>query len=202
LIFEPTEADGAPVDQAYGDRVTAASQGGFNYGVAGGFTPNVLVDYGTLNGGLIGRWAAQYGDLSNVIWTGTNSFDLRLVADAGYLVTLGSFDMAGWPNTDYTIPSLQVRDGDGNVLFDQPNALIQGDGTGPGHSTFTFTTPLSASTLLIFFDPGMAGSNVGMDNVQFGELQVPEPRAFVLIVAAGGVALLLRARRAWLASRG
>src|SRR5580765_4924653 len=50
LTFEPatgTWANYTPLPQAYGDRVTAATQAGFKYGTAGGTTPNVVAAYGS-----------------------------------------------------------------------------------------------------------------------------------------------------------
>ena len=46
LTFDPVAANADALSINYGHRVTGASQDGFNYGTAGGPTPNVFVSYG------------------------------------------------------------------------------------------------------------------------------------------------------------
>ena len=97
----------------------------------------------------------------------------------------------------------------GNALFSQNNVLVQGDFTGPRHTAFDFTTPLSGSQLLIAIDYGnLAGGqqdNIGIDNIRFGQnppavLPPPPPNGVaepssLLLFAAGVGALLIRRRR-------
>jgi hypothetical protein len=185
LIFEPS-TNFANLSPDYGDRVTTANQGGLFYGLTGGPTPNVVVDYTAAPK----LWMKDYGDLQNVIYSGGGSnLDIILRADAGYLVQLYSFDMAGWLRTDYTIRSVGVYDINGQPLFSQNDVLIQGDSVGPQHTSFAFASPLSGPLLRISFDPtGSAfnGEDAGIDNIQF--TQVPEPStltlsAMILLVA-------------------
>jgi hypothetical protein len=165
--FDIGISNGNAVDQAYGDNVTSTINGSFSYGAAGGFTPNVTASY--TPGAAF--WDVDYGDLTNVLYQTqtTGNFALTLTADTGYDVLLDSFDLAGWPDTDYTINSVTVSDGSNN-LFSQSNVAIEGDS---GHSAFNFTSPLTASQLIISFDSSNLGSfssdNIGIDNVQFSQ---------------------------------
>ena len=181
LTFDPasgsfTSASALP--QAYGDRVTAATQGGFKYGTAGGFTPNVVAQYGTTgtNPATILCWTTSYGNLTGVIYSSPSGskFQLVLTADAGFNVSLSSFDMAGYPATNYTINNVKVADGTGKVLFNQNNVLIKG--AGPSHTHFTMPITVVAQKLVITFDSSnQGGYNVGMDNVQFSQVKLNTP---------------------------
>ena len=187
-----------PVPAAYGDNVTGASTGGFSYGVgAEGFTPNVVASYGTSH--LI--WDNGYGDLSNIVWVDNGgAFELTLSGQGGAFVQLYGFDMAGWPNADYTINSVSVSDGGGGTLFSQSNVLIEGDGIGDLHSSFDFAAPLTASEIVIRFDSSNLGGqsdNIGIDNIRFGQtfdVVVNSPGTPVLF-ALGAAALMLQRRK-------
>jgi hypothetical protein len=109
LTFQPasgTFGNDVSLPAGYGNRVTATSQDGFSYGLGGGPTPNVVVNYGPE----IATWSGGFGDLPTVVYaegdTTSSVFRMNLVADPGYLVRLNSFDMAGWPNRDETINSV------------------------------------------------------------------------------------------------
>jgi hypothetical protein len=218
LIFEQVRYDGVVysafdegvVPQDYGDRVTGFSQkvpgGIFTYGNLGeGFTPNVTVSYGPYPESA-SVWWDGFGDLSHVIFTNVRSaFDVTLVADPGFLVNLHGFDLAGWPFWDYTIGTIEILDGELNVLFKQNGAYVEGDSTGPRHSHFEFDD-IQASTLILHFDVTNLFSyywNIGLDNVRFSQLEagassffasinesanestpVPEPNSALLTVAA------------------
>lgn len=184
LLFEPPPGGSVilppRVSDDYGDRVTATSQGGFIYGDAGGFTPNVVVSY--VPAAEIRRWNSDFGDLQSVIFRGgpvrrvggAGVLEVTMTADSPLMVTLTSFDMAGWPNVDYTINTVQVVDGFGTAHFSQDNALIQGDlDSGPRHSTFQFDPPLTSQSLTIRFDSSNLGSKssyIGIDNITFGQV--------------------------------
>jgi hypothetical protein len=167
LTFDMGLGNGNAVDQNYGDNVTSTPNGSFSYGTAGGFTPNVTTAYTTG----ANFWDTAYGDLTNVIYQNqaTGNFALTLTADSGYNVVLNSFDLAGWPNTDYTINSVSVNNGSSDV-FSQSSVAIEGDS---GHSSFNFGgTPLIASQLIISFDSSnlnTAADNIGIDNVRFSQ---------------------------------
>ena len=189
----PTISGNAPEDD-YGDRVTGASMavpgGFFTYGNDGeGFTPNITADFfsgsATVNNPAVSLWSQQYGDLTNVLIGNNNSMNLniRLTADDGYAVQLYHFDLAGWPNADYTINAIQIFDNT-NLIFNQSNVLVEGNSTGPLHTSFDFMSPLIASDLLIQIDySNLAGSqhdNIGIDNIRFGQT----PPAVIPIPAA------------------
>jgi hypothetical protein len=133
LTFDTALPNGSAVPPGYGQRVTATSQDGFFYGAAGGFTPNVTVSYGPVASD-VHLWNLDYGDLQQVIYReteGAGILEVTLAADPGYQVILQSFDLAGWPNADYIINSVQVIDAFEAVVFARSEVLIEGDFNGP-----------------------------------------------------------------------
>lgn len=186
------------MDQAYGDRVVATTQGNASYGVgAEGFTPNVLASYQPTTASLT-RWTTGFGDLVNVLENeddGDTLLAVTLTADTGFRVALYGFDLGGYPDADYIVPGLTILDGS-TVLFSQANVLVRGATGTPRHSTFSFATPLTGSNLSIRIDlTGLGGSsdNIGIDNIRFGQglpvtPGVPEPASWVLLIAGFGLA--------------
>jgi hypothetical protein len=196
LLFENSSGQSfGVIPQDYGDRVTASVQSGYHYGGTAD-TPKIVVDYVAANG-----WPSNYGDLTNVAYPATSSsiLSVKLSADPGYRVALQSFDLAGWPSTDYTINSVQVRDGNGFVLFSQSNLLVEGDSVGPRHTTLSFA-PLIAPTLQVSIDAtnitaAFGAENVGLDNLRFS--QVPEPASVsLLLMGSLCISAVVFARRA------
>ena len=206
-----------PMDQAYGDRVTAANQGGASYGLGfEGLTPNVVVSYGGgFPGAELTRWSADYGDLVNVLENesdGDTLLRILFTADAGYMAKLFSFDLAGWPDSDYTIAGLSVTSGD-TVLYAASNVHVEGTN---GHSAFDFGAGLTGQTLAINIDLtglGGASDNIGIDNIRFGQsppgvaidtppAPVPEPEAWAIMLLGFGAlgAVARRRRTVWAAS--
>ncbi|MBM4262184.1 MAG: hypothetical protein FJ145_12235 [Deltaproteobacteria bacterium] len=199
------------VPQDYGDRVTGLTQnvpgGVFTYGNLGeGFTPNIEISYGPYPESA-SVWWDTFGDLSHVLWNNVRaSFQITLVADPGYLAQLHGFDLAGWPNSDYSIGGIEILDGNGSLLFSQANVHVEGDLNGPRHSHFEFAE-LRAETLLIHIDATNLYSyylNIGFDNLRFSQLRAgpnpapertPEPNAAILFSVALLVAKFGRRRR-------
>jgi hypothetical protein len=196
-----------PFDPSYGDRVTALQHGVAAYGVgAEGFTPNVTVGYTDGEGATnFIRWSDGYGDLVNVIYSNTSRPLVRLqfTADPGYGLALYGFDLAGWPNRDYTVPGVAVTSGS-DTLFSQTDVLVRGASGTPRHTSFDFADGLlGGEALTILFDLGGPGSfgNIGIDNVRFGQFAlapppvggVPEPATWaMMIMGFAGVGGLLR----------
>ena len=210
-IVVPT-ISGNAVPEGYGDRITGSvvnvSGGQFTYGNGGeGFTPNIVLDYfaenAIPNNPRVGLWGDGYGDLTNVLIGNNNSISLyvQFTADTGFDVQLYDFDLAGWPTTDYTINAVSVLSGT-NTLFSQSIVLVEGDGTGPGHTSFDFATPLTGAELLIQIDYSNLADgqqdNIGIDNIRFGQnppAAVPLPAAWLLFGSGIAAIAFLKRRR-------
>jgi hypothetical protein len=203
LTFDLNVAGNVAMNPAYGNRVASMSDAAGTYGMFGsGFTPNVTVSYAgaTTSNGLT-RWTTDYGDLVNVLENendGEDRMTITLTADPGFLVRLYSFDLAGWPNSDYTLRNVFVKDAANNNLFSQSDVLVKGAGAAPRHTSLTFA-PLVGSTLQIYIDlSGLGGNsdNIGIDNIAFDQVAdtaVPEPATWLSLGA--GLAILSAARR-------
>lgn len=178
----PTTLSTADLRYGYGDRVNATSKtavapatGVWKYSLTDGATPNVVAAFGPVptNGGdpQLTGWPNNYGDLINNIYATNGKIEVTLTADAGYDTRLHGFDLAGWPNNDYTIKSVQVFRGSTKV-YESLNRKIEGDATGPRRSSFVFATPLAGPSLKIVIDTAGGGANVGLDNVRFSQAVV------------------------------
>lgn len=208
----PTSA-GAVVPQDYGDNVTGAavnvSGGVYTYGNGGeGYTPNVVAEYFSATS--VSLWTSLYGDLTNVLLARAplsgavaGSLNVRLTAETGYLVELYHFDLAGWANTDYTIDAVNVL-GDGSTLFSSTSVLVEGDFSGPRHTAFDFSSPLTAVEILIEINFSNLATgiqdNIGIDNIRFGQFPpptvIPVPATGLLFVSGlAGLVMRLRRRR-------
>jgi hypothetical protein len=200
LLFENSSGlSFGAIPQDYGSRVTANIQNGYHYGGTAN-TPHIVASYVNAAG-----WPSGYGDLTNVCYPfGASSpiLSIKLTADPGYQVALQSFDLAGWPNTDYTINSVQVRDGNGSVLYSAPNLLVQGDSVGSPHTALSFA-PLVSSTLQISVDAtnitaSFGAENIGLDNLRFSQVPVPEPASIATALSASLIgAVILLGRHRW-----
>jgi hypothetical protein len=206
-------SSGGTLPSDYGDNVTSAAMpvlgGVFTYGDAGeGYTPDVSVDIfaagATPTDSRVRLWQTGYGDLVNVIFAdgpgtaGAPLLSVRLTAVTGYMVDFYGFDLAGF-GSDYTIASVSVF-AESATLFSEANVMVQGDLSGPRHTTFAFDSPLSAPALLLQIDlsnlPSSIQDNVALDNFRFGQYppHVPEP-ATLLLAALVVAALSLRLAR-------
>jgi hypothetical protein len=217
LVFDQVlEADGVVISTIsgrdvppdYGDRVAAGVQavpgGSYTYGNNGeGFTPNVVVDFEAVGAGIVSIWATEYGDLNNVAFGNQRSSSLRVQfnADAGHSAQLYGFDLAGFPNDDYTLAWVRVL-GDGATLFEQGEVVVQGDFTGPRRTSFASGAVLSAQVLAIEIDYSNIAvgrrDNIGIDNIRFGQFPaapVPElPSALLLALGLAAFPLWRRCR--------
>jgi len=213
-IVGPTTSGGTlPGD--YGDHVTgpvmAVPGGSFTYGDGGeGFTPDVAVDIfsadATPTDSRARIWQADYGDLVNVVFGdgpgigGSSQLNVRLTASPGALVDLYGFELAGWPGADYTIAAVEVLAG-AVPLFSESNVLVEGNATGPRHTTFAFGPPLSAPEILLRLDLSNlavnARDNIGIDSVRFGQTPpaIPEPGTALLLLCGLASTAAVRRRR-------
>lgn len=168
-------SDGIDVSQSYGDSATVDVQ--YRSMSAPG---NSSVDYNSLS-----YWNANYGDLQGVVWGGNDDSsgvpEIRFVAAGGELVTLNSFDMAGWFG-DYR-SSARVYDLAYNLLFDT------GAITAPGQGHLSFAPGVSNVGGLIL-QWGPSGYNAGLDNISFSYKNagaVPEPATWAMMILGFGL---------------
>ena len=165
------------IPDTYGDNVTSQDMGAFHYGLGNGFTPNVTVDYRTLQvggggGGTIVDhlkfWKTDYGDLVAIAapQEPRSTAEISLVPQAGWGVCLNSFDLAGWLRADHLEQPLIVYDQNYNVLLDLSGLTVSG-------SSHTNVEPnlVYAGTLHIQYGDNY---NVGIDNLNFDQVKVPE----------------------------
>ena len=180
LIFEPSPGNGENVNQSYGDNVSGSTVDGFCYeDTDGKFTPNVQVEYGDSDFDFR-HWDSSFGDLFNVLFrhqSGDLTAKITFQAEPGYGVLLHSFEMAGWPQSDYIIDAVAVLDVCNVPMFELTDVSIIGNtNSSPDHTTFEFEPPLQSSRIQILFDSSNLGSdvdNIGIDNIRFSQVVMP-----------------------------
>ena len=107
-------------------------------------------------------------------------------ADSQYYVRLHSFQMGGWPNTNRTLPFLQVLV-DSSPVFTQTNITISGTTA----NTFSFDpNVVKGGVIEIRFGNDW---NIAIDNIGFSQELIPEPASLTLL-GAGLAGLALRRR--------
>jgi len=187
----------SPLPASYGNRASSSSQAGpsgltFGYGNFGeGFTPNVAVSYGQP----AAYYGSGYGALVNVAYAPGGMFSITFTADAGFNVSLYSFDLAGLDQT-YSINSVSVLSG-ATTLFTQSNVIVNGSSNGTGVTSFAFNPILTRTTLTVQFDAsnlGANGANIGIDNIRVGQSVIPEPSVTALAIAGAALGLVLSRR--------
>lgn len=198
LTFDNTGASTIPFD--YGDRVNASgvdSGGRTGFNLTFGETPNVQAQMFTANyqDGSWAQlnnlfvWGTQYADLTNVAYHSPFNQGARFIftADGTHFVRLHSFQMGGWPNSNRTLPFLQVLV-DGSPVFTQTNVAI----SGATANTFSFDpSVVKGGVIEIRFGGDW---NVGIDNIGFSQELIPEP-ASLLALGVGLAGLALRRRK-------
>lgn len=133
-------------------------------------------------------WNSGYGDLDKVAFASSNGYaaEVSINPAPGFGVRLVSFDLAGWPNLDRTLPNLRLLDSAGNVLLNYTAngpVAIQGDLVGARHTTFT---PNLVSNGAIRIQWGNDW-DIGIDNIQFQIVPIPEPPVWALLLLGGSV---------------
>lgn len=169
LTFDTGLANGAVMNQGYGDRISGPSSGSFSYVGGGNFTPGIVADYAPA--ATAAHWTSGFGNLTNILYqkdaVGT-PLDITLTADPGRTVQLFGFDMAAF-RSGLSVNSVKVLDGFGRELFGETNLEISTRRT----SFDFFSAPLEANQITIRLDPsnlGGASDEVGIDNIRFGEV--------------------------------
>ncbi|MCC6706707.1 MAG: PEP-CTERM sorting domain-containing protein [Gammaproteobacteria bacterium] len=141
-------------------------------------------------------WTTDYNDLVNIAWTdggdGNSSAEIFLKPLNGSSVSLHSFDLGAWLNSQLT-SRYTVRDGDGNLLASSGGDITIGIQPGNLHSHFDFSGISSTTGIRIQWGP--SAYNVGIDNIAFSVSAVPLP-APAWLLGGGLVTLLARRRRA------
>lgn len=149
------------------------------------------------------HWTTQYSGLNNVAY-GNNgaTAEIYLKPEAGYSLTLTSFQLGAWPNTDRT-SQVTLLGGDGSVLASTGNITIS------GLSPTSFAVGQTRTDgFRIQFGPD--GFNVGIDNITFswtkldgggggggGNNNVPAPASLALLgLAFAGLGWTRRRARA------
>lgn len=169
----------APLDQNYGDNVNSLTDGVGSYLEGNGFTDRISVSYNTVGAGqYMEAWDVGFGDLTNVAYGNVNQAitEITLTAEAGFKVTLNSFDLASYNQDVRLATTLEVVDSLGGVVWSAGDLNILG---GPQHSSFL---PSFADTSLTI----RWGSdwNIGIDNINFDQSSstapVPEPATMLL----------------------
>ncbi|MEL6715782.1 MAG: hypothetical protein AAFP86_18520 [Planctomycetota bacterium] len=167
----------------YGDNVSGPSTGGYAYTGTGGFTPNVRVNLASFDDGgvrALRTWPSGYSDLDDIVYafisggTGiTSDIVVTLAAGEGHVATLRGFDLGNFGQA-VILPRIRVEDGGGTILWEELDVALPSS-TGSARS-FTFPAPPAAPvlTLRVSLD-GLSGlaDNVGLDNLEIGEL--PDP---------------------------
>ena len=199
LTFEQSGVvDGSALDPAYGDRVVESPDvNGHVYDIVigsllGSTTPNVEVDY--VGTGEPRIWTAGYGDLPFVLFDDLdfeNGFSVEFTADAGYEVGIVGFDLAAF-GSDQAIPGVEIVNGSGTSLWSASSPTVSGS----TRTSFS-TGGVFGSSLTINLDlTGLGGNsdNIGIANIQFGQVAVPEPGGAGMLLL-GIFGLLARRKR-------
>lgn len=192
-------AGGGVVPSGYGDRVSG-DFGGWGYVEGNGWTPNVGVAFDSLNlsdngfaGAGLRLWGGGFGDLSMVAYTsgGDTGFAgvFKFTPDPGYAVRINHFQLGGYPAADYDDQPIWITDAGFSVLWTGGSHVEGRETIGQvdiaTHSEFTpnFT---SAQPIFLIYGNNW---NIGIDNIDFDQVAVPEPSTLALV----SLALLLPA---------
>jgi hypothetical protein len=154
-----------------------------NYGSNMPGTPDIAVSYSTIGyAAYMYAWPAGYGDLPSAAYPATNGYlaDVTLTPQNGATLTLNSFDLAGYYETDVTGQTVEVLNSTGGILDNYSGTIL---GTGPTHSVYS---PNITSTTAIQIVFGKSWDD-GIDNINFSETPAITPEGgqslFYLLMA-------------------
>jgi hypothetical protein len=207
LTFDfDTSFAGSRIPATYGNRVTSFYENGFSYGGDGSFTPNVSVDASNLGNNLL--WPSNYGDLQNVLFTYSRSSSLAVFfyADSAYWVELVSFDLAGWPNTDYPTNFIEINglrvigDDVTRTQYRRNNVYIEGDFVGNRRTTIE-PEGIYGNWFILNINTAPYYENIGIDNIRFRQFVAPVPAPPGFVIAGIGIFLFIVMKRFNLFSR-
>jgi len=189
--------NGNVMPQNYGDNVVAEDMGNFHFGAAGGFTPNVTVSYADPSGLDITYWKNGFNDLNGVLNNeddGESGYSITLLADAGFNVSLASFDLGNFSSA-VTLPGLTIVDGNGSILFSQLNFAMPASSN--PHLDFDFNSLLAQELSIHIDTTGLGGNsdNIGLDNIQFSQVAVVPVPAAMWLFGTGMIGLLSIVKR-------
>jgi hypothetical protein len=177
----------------YGDNVSAASQNGFVYGdTVANPTPNVVLTYEQSGNG-----SSLWLD-SGVLTDGTVVSALILTGDAGYTVTLHSFDVVALTAAPTNYSYIKVfLDGSATPSYTLPNYFINGSNTLNEGDEWTAGLLAGNVVRIEWLFAGSFGQafNHGLDNINFTQA-VPEPASLGLLAVSGLVLATRRRTRA------
>jgi hypothetical protein len=135
-------------------------------------------------------WDNGYAGLTNVAWGASGHSDyvseIRLATTPGNTLILDSLQLGSWAGTSRS-SQVTIFDGSYNVLFSSGTVTV---GAAPSSFSLGLST---ANGLVIQWGPD--GRNVAIDNIVLSAAPVPEPQAYILLLAGLGTLLLLARRR-------
>lgn len=136
-------------------------------------------------------WSTSYNQLEDILWAGGNDSNSRgritLAATDGYFINLDSLDLGAYPSSArYT--HLTVSNGIDTYAFE--GAV----GTGNLASTFSAfgAAGIGSNITIEWYN---SAYNVGIDNIHYTVMAVPEPASLAMLMAGLGLLGLMRIRK-------
>ncbi len=181
MRFDDVTADYAAFDQTLGDianlDVSNRTRNGFG-------NASIYENH-------IEHWTSNFSDLTDVAYPSAPGKvgELAFAPDAGYSVTIESFDVGTWYNGSFAIGSFYIYDASWNVLWSLENTLLFGN-------SITISPNITGAA---YFQWG-TDWDIGIDNFTYFVEQdppavVPLPAGMPLLGLALGALLLVGRRK-------